>query len=67
MSRVDVGQMLDGMAANSSERLNWKTSIADLLKLLQIDSSLVARDDEAALCRRHHDSASITSGRIGRS
>lgn len=47
MSEVDVGQMLDGMAAKSSEKLNWKTSIVDLLKLLQLDSSLAARKDLA--------------------
>ncbi|RCW69352.1 uncharacterized protein DUF3597 [Pseudorhodoferax soli] len=39
--------MLDGMAAASSEKLNWKTSIVDLLKLLQLDSSLAARKDLA--------------------
>jgi hypothetical protein len=47
MSEVDVEQMLDGMAAKSSEKLNWKTSIVDLLKLLQIDSSLASRKDLA--------------------
>lgn len=47
MSQVDVGQLLDGMAAKSSEKLNWKTSIVDLLKLLQIDSSLASRRDLA--------------------
>lgn len=47
MSQVDVGQLLDGMAAKSSEKLNWKTSIVDLLKLLQLDSSLESRKDLA--------------------
>lgn len=47
MSEVDVEQMLDGMAAKSSEKLNWKTSIVDLLKLLQLDSSLASRKELA--------------------
>jgi hypothetical protein len=43
MPEVDVEQMLDGMAASSSEKLNWKTSIVDLMKLLDLDSSLAER------------------------
>ncbi|HKS15089.1 MAG TPA: DUF3597 domain-containing protein [Pseudomonas sp.] len=44
---VDVGAKLDGLAAQSGEKLNWKTSIVDLLKLLDIDSSLSNRKDLA--------------------
>jgi hypothetical protein len=47
MSEVDVEQLLDGMAAKSGEKLNWKTSIVDLLKLLQLDSSLASRKELA--------------------
>jgi hypothetical protein len=43
MAEVDVEQMLDGMAAKSSAKLNWKTSIVDLMKLLDLDSSLTSR------------------------
>ncbi|MES2188024.1 MAG: DUF3597 domain-containing protein [Pseudomonadota bacterium] len=43
VAEVDVEQMLDGMAAKSPEKLNWKTSIVDLMKLLGLDSSLAAR------------------------
>ena len=43
MNEVDVEEVLNGMAQHSSEKLNWKTSIVDLLKLLQLDSSLQAR------------------------
>ena len=43
MQEVDVEQMLDGMATKSPEKLNWKTSIVDLMKLLGIDNSLSAR------------------------
>jgi hypothetical protein len=31
------------MAAKNAEKLNWRTSIVDLMKLLAIDSSLTAR------------------------
>ncbi|MDM0000602.1 DUF3597 domain-containing protein [Variovorax sp. J22P240] len=47
MSEVDVEGMLDGLAAKSSEKLNWKTSIVDLMKLLGLDSSLAARKELA--------------------
>jgi Domain of unknown function (DUF3597) len=42
-SPVDVTGQLDQLAARNQEKLNWKTSIVDLLKLLGIDSSLEAR------------------------
>jgi hypothetical protein len=40
---VDVVADLDRRAAANPQKLNWKTSIVDLLKLLDIDSSLTAR------------------------
>jgi len=40
---VDVVAQLEKLAASSPQKLNWKTSIVDLLKLLDIDSSLTAR------------------------
>lgn len=40
---IDVEQMLDDMAARAPEKLNWKTSIVDLMKLLGLDSSLTSR------------------------
>jgi len=45
---VDVVAKLEGLAASHPEKLNWKTSIVDLLKLLGLDSSLNARKDLAA-------------------
>lgn len=48
ISDVDVVSKLDGLAAASAEKLNWKASIVDLLKLLGLDSSLAARKDLAA-------------------
>jgi 3-oxoacyl-ACP reductase-like protein len=40
---VDVTAILDGLAAKNSEKLDWKKSIVDLLKLLDMDSSISAR------------------------
>jgi len=36
---------LAGLAAASPQNLNWKTSIVDLLKLLDLDSSFTARKE----------------------
>jgi len=47
MTEVDVEKMLDDMAGKASEKLNWKTSIVDLMKLLGLDSSLAARKELA--------------------
>ena len=48
MPQVDVEAVLNGMAAQHSEKLNWRTSIVDLMKLLGLDSSLAARKELAA-------------------
>ena len=45
---VDVVAHLDELAAKNPEKLNWKVSIVDLLKLLGLDSSLASRKDLAA-------------------
>lgn len=45
---VDVTAILDGRAAKNPEKLNWKGSIVDLLKLVDMDSSLSARKELAA-------------------
>ena len=47
MAQVDVEQVLNDMAQTSAEKLNWRTSIVDLMKLLGIDSSLSARKELA--------------------
>jgi hypothetical protein len=44
---VDIDVVLDALAAEKAEPLNWRTSIVDLLKVLDIDSSLDARRDLA--------------------
>ena len=44
---VDVVAKLEKLAAANPQKLNWKTSIVDLLKLLDIDSSFSARKELA--------------------
>ena len=41
--QVDIEPVLDGLAAQSDQKLNWRTSIVDLMKLLDMDSSLQNR------------------------
>ena len=40
---VDVVAQLEKRAAANPQKLDWRTSIVDLLKLLEIDSSFAAR------------------------
>jgi uncharacterized protein DUF3597 len=45
---VDVAAIVDkAVAAHKGEKLEWRTSIVDLMKALDIDSSLAARKDLA--------------------
>lgn len=45
---VDVAAIVDkAAAAHKGEKLEWRTSIVDLMKALDIDSSLAARKDLA--------------------
>jgi hypothetical protein len=43
LSNVDVDAVLNGLAAKNKEKLDWRKSIVDLMKLLNLDSSLGAR------------------------
>ena len=43
ISAVDVVAQMEKLAAANTQKLNWKVSIVDLLKLLGLDSSLDAR------------------------
>jgi hypothetical protein len=45
---VDVGAVLDGLASKNSQKLDWKHSIVDMMKLLDMDSSLSARKELAS-------------------
>ncbi len=44
---VDVMAKLEELARSNPQKLNWKTSIVDLLKLLDLDSSFSSRKDLA--------------------
>jgi len=45
---VDVEAVLEGLNARSSQKLNWRSSIVDLMKLVGLDSSLQHRQELAA-------------------
>jgi len=62
MDQVDVEQLLDGMPQASS--LNWKSSIVDLLKLLDLDSSLQSRKELAAELNYSGDTSDSASMNI---
>lgn len=47
ISAVDVVAQLEALAKANAEKLNWKVSIVDLMKLLGLDSSLGARKELA--------------------
>jgi Domain of unknown function (DUF3597) len=44
---VDVEAVLKGMASKSGQKLDYRRSIVDLMKLLDLDSSLTARKELA--------------------
>jgi len=59
---VDVEAVLNEMAKNNAQKLNWRTSIVDLMKLLDLDSSLQARKslaDELHYTGDKNDSAAM--------
>ena len=47
MEMVDVVAKLEKLAVESPEKLDWKASIVDLMKLLGLDSSLAERKELA--------------------
>lgn len=46
-SQVDVEAVLNKLASQNKEKLDWRKSIVDLMKLLNLDSSLSARQELA--------------------
>jgi hypothetical protein len=59
---VDVAPILDKAVAAKGEKLEWRTSIVDLMKALDIDSSFVARKElakELGYTGDSNDSASM--------
>ena len=54
--------MLDGLASKNSQKLDWRHSIVDMMKLLDLDSSLSSRQSlaqELHYSGDTHDSASM--------
>jgi 3-oxoacyl-ACP reductase-like protein len=47
MAQVDVEAVLTNLAARKGQQLDWRKSIVDLMKLLDLDSSLAARKELA--------------------
>jgi 3-oxoacyl-ACP reductase-like protein len=59
---VDVADVLTKLAAHNKEKLDWRLSIVDLMKLLNMDSSLTARKqlaDELHYTGDKNDSATM--------
>jgi 3-oxoacyl-ACP reductase-like protein len=59
---VDVAAIMDNLAGQSSEQLDWRRSIVDLMKLINLDSSLAARKElaqELSYSGDMNDSASM--------
>ena len=59
---VDVAAIVDKAAAAKGEKLEWRTSIVDLMKALDIDSSFAARKElakELGYSGDSNDSASM--------
>lgn len=59
---IDMGPVLDGLAAKARQPLHWRTSIVDLLKLIGMDSSLATRHelaDELGYTADKSDSAAM--------
>lgn len=52
---VDVEKVLNAKASTVNQSLNWRSSIVDLLKLLELDSSLQARKELATELGYHGD------------
>jgi hypothetical protein len=59
---VDIEAVLNELAAASSQKLNWRTSIVDLMKLVGMESSLAERKalaDELGYTGDKSDSAAM--------
>lgn len=46
-SRADVEAMIEKLASGEGRKLEWRTSIVDLMELLGLDSDLAAREQLA--------------------
>jgi hypothetical protein len=61
---VDVAAILDKMGSENKQKLDWRHSIVDLMKLVGIDSSLSARRELAADLKYSGDTSDTASMNI---
>lgn len=54
---VDVEAVLNDLSARSGQKLNWRTSIVDLMKLVGLDPNLQHRKELAAELGYHGDTS----------
>jgi Domain of unknown function (DUF3597) len=47
VATVDVAAIMDSLAGQARQKLDWRHSIVDLMKLINLDSSLAARKELA--------------------
>ena len=62
MRLYDVAGIMDNLAAQSTQRLDWRNTIVDLMKLINLDSSLASRKElaqELSYAGDMNDSASM--------
>jgi hypothetical protein len=61
---VDVAAVLDDLSDKTTEKLDWRHSVVDLMKLLSIDSSLAARKELAKELHYDGDTSNSASMNI---
>jgi Domain of unknown function (DUF3597) len=61
---VDVAAILDALNEKHPEELDWRKSIVDLMKLVGLDSSLIARKQLAAELNYKGDTSDSASMNI---
>jgi hypothetical protein len=61
---VDVAAVLDDLSDKTTEKLDWRHSVVDLMKLLSLDSSLAARKELAKELHYDGDTSNSASMNI---
>ncbi|MGH6812738.1 MAG: DUF3597 domain-containing protein [Methylocella sp.] len=61
---VDVAAVLDALSGKTTEKLDWRHSIVDLMKVLSIDSSLASRKELAKELHYDGDTSNSASMNI---
>ncbi|MGH6840872.1 MAG: DUF3597 domain-containing protein [Methylocella sp.] len=61
---VDVAAVLDNLSGKKTEKLDWRNSVVDLMKVLSVDSSLLARKELAKELHYDGDTSNSASMNI---